>query len=192
MGVQVRGRFVYLGQVGESAKDLKLEMNWIEVKKTDKRALALADRHYSRQKPGSRELGPPGQKIVLLLPDESAVWGSHRPAPWANIKRMDGFEGHSCFLFRNEGATLSSILIREAVAYTASAWGLAPFLTYVAINKVQSINPGFCYKAAGFKYIRTRLKTKHGPMARLEMDLAHVVDCLAEYYPAVHQLKMAI
>ena len=167
-------------------------MHWTEVKKTDKRALALADRHYSRQKPGSRELGPPGQKIILLTADETAVWGSHRPAPWANIKRMDGFEGHSCFLFRNEGHELSSALIREAVAFTARVWGCSPFITYVAIDKVLSVNPGFCYKKAGFHYVRTRLKTKHGPMARLEMDLAKVVECMAEFYPSIHQLKMAI
>lgn len=151
---------------------------WEVVKKTDRRAIALADRHYSRQKPGSRELGPPGQKIILLSNDQLAVWGSHRPAPWTGIKRMDGFEGHCCFLFRNEGAGLSSQLIREAVALTAKQWGIAPFITYVAVSKIASPNPGYCFKQAGFVHVKFRDKTKHGRMARLEMDAETVAGCL--------------
>ena len=155
-------------------------MDWVEVKKTDKAAIALADRHYSRQKPGSRELGPPGQKILLLTDSNDAVWGSHRPAPWAGVKRMDGFEGHCCFLFRNEGPLLSSTLIREAVAFTAALWGVAAFITYVAVNKVKSPNPGYCFLKAGFHRVGYRDKTKHGLMARLEMDASEVGGCLEE------------
>jgi len=155
---------------------------WIEVKKTDKRAVSLADRHYSRGKVGSREIGPPGQKIVLITENERAVWGSHRPAPWANIKRMDGFEGHSCFIFRNEDCGfLSSALIREAIGLTVEKWGVAPFLTYVAVTKVESPNPGYCFLKAGFEGIAFREKTKHGLMRKLVMPSEEVLHCWGEY-----------
>jgi hypothetical protein len=153
-------------------------MHWDVVTKSNPVAIALADDHYSRQTPGSREIGPPGQKLVLLSHDHKAVWGSHRPAPWTGIQRMDGFAGHNCFIFRNTGAVLSSDLIREAVGITALRWGLAPFLTYVAVDHVRSTNPGYCYIQAGFVRAGYRNQTKLGRMARLEMDIATVAQAL--------------
>lgn len=154
---------------------------WEVVSKCDPRARELADRHYSRQKVGSRELGPPGQKILLLGKDGMAVWGSHRPAPWAKLERMDGFKGHSCFLFRNEGPVLSSLLIREAVALTAMEWGKDAFVTYVAAEKIRSVNPGACYIKAKFRRVGFRDKTKHGRMAKLIMDAEEVSTCVREF-----------
>ena len=157
-------------------------MYWLEVSKCDKWACGFARPHYSRAKPDSKELGPPGQKIVLMGIDGRALWGSHRPAPWAGIGRMDGFEGHSCFIFRNDGGPLSSTIIREAIAYTTDKWGLAPFITYVAINKVRhKRDPGRCFIKAGFHKIGVKEKTKHGPMLRLEMDEVEVLACYEEY-----------
>jgi hypothetical protein len=155
-------------------------MTWTVVTKANRTAVALADDHYSRQTPGSREIGPPGQKLVLLSDDQTAVWGSHRPAPWVNLRRMDGFEGHSCFIFRNTGPALSSILIREAVAITALRWGVGPFITYVAVDHVRSTNPGFCFVKAGFTRTGYRDQTKLGRMARLEMDANAVSDAMDE------------
>jgi hypothetical protein len=153
---------------------------WREVSKCDKQAIRFAQPHYSIQTPNARELGPPGQKIVLMGEDGKALWGSHRPAPWAGIKRMDGFEGHSCFIFRNDGGPQSSRIIREAIAYTAAKWGLAAFITYVAIEKVASRNPGYCFLVAGFRKVSVKQKTKHGKMLRLEMDADEVRCCVDE------------
>lgn len=127
--------------------------------------------------------------MVLLTPNGESVWGSHRPAPWTEAKRMDGFVGSSCFLFRNDNysAALASELIREAVGYTASLWGVEPWITYVARDKVKPVMvhgkhcPGWTYLKAGFHYVSTKEKTKHGPMDRLEMDDDEVLLCLAEY-----------
>ena len=95
---------------------------------------------------------------------------------------MDGFEGHSCFIFRNAGGPLSSTIIRSAVAITAIEWNLAPFITYVAINKVRhKRDPGRCFLKAGFKRIRIKDKTKHGPMLRMEMSLDEVRRCVQEF-----------
>ena len=160
-------------------------MYWREVSKCDKRAIAFVQPHYSIATPNAAELGPPGQKIVLMGEDGKAVWGSHRPAPWAkrthNVKRMDGFNGHSCFIFRNDGGPQSSGIIRQAVAITAMEWNLAPFITYVAINKVRCKEPGKCFVKAGFKRGTVKLKTKHGRMLRMEMEESEVSRCVREF-----------
>lgn len=155
---------------------------WREVSKCDRFAISFAAPHYSIAKPLSAELGPPGQKIVLFGEDCRALWGSHRPAPWAKLKRMDGFKGHSCFIFRNDGGPQSSGIIREAVAITAMEWNLAPFITYVAIDKVKrKRDPGRCFIKAGFRSTGRKEKTKHGPMLRFEMDESEVQRCVQEF-----------
>lgn len=157
-------------------------MYWRFVSKCDRDACEFARPHYSRAKPDSKELGPPGQKIVLMGVDGKALWGSHRPAPWAEASRMDGFEGHSCFIFRNDGGPQSSGLIRAAIAITAIEWNLAPFITYVAIDKVRrKRDPGRCFIKAGFRPIRIKSKTKHGRMLRLEMEELEVRKCVQEF-----------
>lgn len=163
---------------------------WIRVSKCSSVARAFARPHYSIATPDA-ELGPPGQKLIWMGEDGKALWGSHRPAPWANVKRMDGFEGHSCFIFRNAGGPLSSLIIREAVALTALEWGVAPFITYVAIKKVKSPNPGYCFVKAGFHKASVKEKTKHRAVLRLEMDEAGVQSCLDEYRSALSELDLA-
>lgn len=155
---------------------------WREVSKCDAEARQIARPHYSRAKPDSAELGPPGQKIVLVGNDGQQLWGSHRPAPWVKeVKRMDGFDGHSCFIFRRAGGPLASDTIREAVALTVEKWGAAPFITYVAIDKVRrKRDPGRCFIKAGFHKAGIQQKTKHGPMLRLEMGLFDVIHCFQE------------
>lgn len=155
-------------------------MYWREVGKCDKAAIMFAQPHYSIATPNARELGPPGHKIVLMGTDGCALWGSHRTA--AGIKRMDGFAGHSCFIFRNDGGPLSSVIIREAIGYTCYQWGIAPFITYVAVDKVRhKRDPGRCFIKAGFKVVTVKDRTKHGRMLRLEMDEDAVCDCVQSF-----------
>lgn len=150
---------------------------WNEVSKCNKLARAMADRHYSYRPLKGRqrgpEVGPPGQKIVMLTLDEKAVWGSHRPAPWVNIKRSDGIDAWCCFIYRNEGTGVasSSDLIKEAIVITTQRWGIAPegFLTYVAVDKVQSSNPGYCFLLAGFEPAGYTMSNKLGKLRRLIM-----------------------
>ncbi|USK57176.1 hypothetical protein LIS82_12205 [Cytobacillus solani] len=49
-------------------------MCWVEVSKGDPRAVELADRHYTRQKPGTNKFCRPGKNLVLLSKDEKALW----------------------------------------------------------------------------------------------------------------------
>lgn len=129
-------------------------MRWAMSHRFDQRAVAVADRHYSRQKPGTSQFMPPGRALVFILHGvEVAVWGStlqkhvlHQwPQAWVNS------------FFRNESSQLSSELIIEAEAATRFAWGDPPlfgFITFVDPTKVRSKrDPGYCYLAAGWRRI---------------------------------------
>lgn len=121
----------------------------------DPAACALADRHYSRRRPGSGKIGPPGRKLVLVTPCERAVWLTHWP--YTHFA-LDGLDAWRCSIFRNEGAGLSSDLILAAMDLTASLWGSAPgagWVTWIDRTKVRSANPGYCFKQAGWRIDRT-------------------------------------
>lgn len=129
---------------------------WRRVTKFDPQACALADRHYSRRKPGSGQFMPPGQTIVLLARDGRAVFGWWRPHPGSGLRSMNGYDGWTCTIFRNESPDLSSELILDAERAIAEAGldiGPDGLLTYVWDRKVRSSNPGFCFKAAGWRRI---------------------------------------
>lgn len=126
---------------------------WERVTKFDPRACELADRHYSRRKIGAPQFMPPGQTLVLWSP-QGAVWGWWRPAPSSGLKAMNGLDGWTCTIFRNESAVPSSILIAQAErALEDSGHGCGPdgMLTYVWDRKVRSPNPGYCFKCAGWR-----------------------------------------
>lgn len=123
---------------------------WVKVSKRDPRACALADRHYSRRKPGSGQFMPPGQTIVLLSADEASVYGWWRPDPRSGIRAMNGLDGWTCTIFRKEGPGIASEMILEAERFIADC-GPDGLITYVFDKKVRSSNPGFCFKMAGYK-----------------------------------------
>ncbi|MCI0656797.1 MAG: hypothetical protein L0170_06965 [Acidobacteria bacterium] len=129
---------------------------WRRSHKADPSAAALADRHYSRRKPGSRQFMPPGQTVVLLGIHEHAVFGWWRPHPRSGITAMNGLDGWTCTIFRNEGSTLSSLLILDAERFLqilSLDCGPDGLLTYVEPKKLRSSNPGFCFLKAGWSRI---------------------------------------
>lgn len=77
--------------------------HWRLARKGDRRAVELADGHYSRRKVGSPQFMPPGQTIVLLTRNLDALWGWWRPHPASGIVAMNGFDGWTCSIFRNVG-----------------------------------------------------------------------------------------
>src|SRR5262249_19178774 len=129
---------------------------WIPVSKADPGLLVLADRHYTRQRPGTRQFCRPGVNFTLLLSDGSAGWVVWRPIP--QLGRMDALEAWECTFFRNEGSGLSSDLIREATDLTYRAWGWPPqggLITAVGIEATKRRRsrrspPGKCFLAAGW------------------------------------------
>lgn len=129
---------------------------WLRVTKFDPRSAALADRHYNRRKVGSPQFMPPGQTVILLSDDEQAIFGWWRPDPASGLKAMNGKDGWTCTIFRNEGPALSSALILAAemtLLETGTDCGPDGLLTYVWRAKIRSVNPGYCFKQAGWTKI---------------------------------------
>lgn len=121
---------------------------WVRVDKFDRSSAALADRHYSRRKVGSPQFMPPGQTIVLAL--NHAVFGWWRPHPASGIKQMNNLDGWTCTIFRNESDMRSSDLILAAERALTDC-GPDGLLTYVWDARVRSVNPGYCFKQAGWR-----------------------------------------
>lgn len=67
---------------------------------------------------------------------------------------MNGLDGWTCTIFRNESGMRSSDLILDAelaISEAGYACGPSGFITYVWDRKVRSVNPGACFKRAGWK-----------------------------------------
>lgn len=127
---------------------------WIRVGKFDPRAAALADRHYSRRKVGSPQFMPPGETVILLSPGSDAVFGWWRPHPSSGIVAMNGLDGWTCTIFRNESQQRSSDLILAAEEFLLDLGvtvGPDGLITYVWDSRVSSQNPGYCFKRAGWR-----------------------------------------
>lgn len=130
-------------------------MKWMVSHRRDADALPLADRHYNRRKVGSPQFVPPGRCVVFKTRDLKAVWTSSWPYAEYVKHAWPGAWVNS--LFRNEGAGLSSELIRDAVSATRDVWPSVPLLgmiTFVDAEKTRrKRDPGRCYRRAGFKHV---------------------------------------
>jgi len=87
--------------------------------------------------------------VLRTLPDESVHTVVTSPPYWVN-----GLDGWTCTIFRREGAGLASEMILDAeLAFDAFGYGCGPdgLITYVADDKVESPNPGYCFKCAGYQ-----------------------------------------
>ena len=131
--------------------------------RADPPAVRLADRHYNRQKVGSPQFMPPGRCIVLITECEQAVWGVSWP--FAEYVRHAWAGAWVNSIFRNEGAGLSSELIREAIAIVRGFWeppalGIVSFVDAGKVRRKR--DPGRCYRKAGFEHVG---ETKGGLLA---------------------------
>jgi len=114
----------------------------------DESARAIFHRHYSfRPYADGREpklfVGP-GAKLVLITENADALF------VWRKFISGDKQEGVNCAVFRNEGRILSSTLILEAEQIAWARWPGERLYTYVKARAVQSRNPGYCFKMAGW------------------------------------------
>lgn len=123
------------------------DQTWIEVRDGNLTAASIYDRHYSRnpKSRGDPRCAGPGQKMVLLTPCARALF------VWRKFISKDQQDGVNCAIFRNEGAGLSSELIRAAMALAWCRWPAERFYTYVNPRRVRSANPGYCFKQAGWR-----------------------------------------
>lgn len=130
-------------------------MKWMLSHRFDEEALPLADRHYNRRKVGSPQFVPPGRCVVFKTDCRRALWVTSWP--FAQFVRHAWPGAWVNSLFRNEGAGLSSDLIRDAIAATRDVWPMVPALgmvTFVDAEKTRrKRDPGRCYRRAGFTHV---------------------------------------
>ena len=144
-------------------------MIWRRAHRFDPVGRALADRHYSRQKPGSPQVMPPGSCRVLVANNGKAVFGLSVPKPefvkhaWAGAWMVS--------IFRNEDAgPLASDMIREALGHMRTEYEMPDLgcVTFVDPKQVPGILcrgervKGFCFMRAGFEAVG---ETKKGLIA---------------------------
>jgi len=124
-------------------------MLWEKSFRFDKRAVAIADRHYSRQKVGTPQFSPPG-RLCLLRIEDAGLWGVVEQK-YIKHAWKDSWNN---FIFRNEGVGLSSELITQGVAATRFLLGEPPpggMITFINRAKVRKKRDwGRCYRRAGF------------------------------------------
>lgn len=118
----------------------------------------LADRHYSRRTPGTRQFLYSGRKLVLRNAEGTILFGWLYPEA---DKRFDGQSGYNCAIFRNESKRLASEIILEAERWAIEKWGLNRFYTYVDPRKVRGNPPGNCFYRAGWRFERLGRDGKH-------------------------------
>lgn len=129
-------------------------MTWQVSYRADPIARQLADRHYNRQSIGAANFVPPGRCVVLLTQCHRALWVTSWP--FAEYVKHAWAGAWVNSLFRNEGAGLSSELIRAAIAATRAEWeppslGIVTFVDAGQIRKKR--DPGRCYLRAGFRRV---------------------------------------
>lgn len=122
---------------------------WVPVRDGNITGRAIFDSHYSRAhyadgRSQARYVGP-GERVVLLTPCARAL------LVWRKFISRDLQVGVNCAVFRNEGAGLSSELLRSAMAIAWARWPGQRLYTYVNPRKVASPNPGYCFKMAGWR-----------------------------------------
>lgn len=133
---------------------------WRRTTKFDPRGAELADRHYSRRTVGSPQFMPPGETLILITDCGRAVFGWWRPHPDSGLKAMNGLDGWTCSIFRNESEHRSSDLIlaaEQALVAEKGECGPSGLITYVFDKKVATAAQrgraaaGWCFRKAGYR-----------------------------------------
>jgi len=160
---------------------LGIDGNWIGIHDADPRAITLYRRHYSSNPKSNNHNGiaGPAERMILLTVtcDALFVWrlnddpttlepSSRRVTRGSTTTYFGGQVGVMCSVFRNEGQVLSSALILEAVELAWQRWPGRRLFTYVWDSKVKSVNPGYCFKKAGWT---TCGRNKDGRLTILEV-----------------------
>ena len=120
--------------------------HWLRCRDGNDDARTIFDRHYSRRvyadgrKP--KLFVGPGEKIVLVTRNLDALF------VWRKFIDDSDNKGVNCAVFRNEGAVLSSVLIREADKIAWDRWPGERHYTYVDPCAVRG--DGACFKHAGW------------------------------------------
>lgn len=142
-------------------------MIWNPSRRADPEVVPIADRHYNRQKIGSPQFVPPGRCLVLKAGTRQQLAQRYTGGafwitswPFAEYVKHEWAGAWVCSAFRNEGAGLSSDLIREAIAITRGVWTPPDLgmITFVNEQKTRrgrgkDSEPGKCFLDAGFENV---------------------------------------
>lgn len=154
-------------------------MHWRLSYRADPVARDIADRHYSRQKPGTAQFVPPGRCLVLVSNDESAYWVTSWP--FGEYVKHAWPGAWICSAFRNEGKILSSELITDAVAATRFEFGEPPvsgMITFIDTGKVRRKRDwGRCYIKAGFRRLEEKTKGGLVVVQMLPAEMPSAMEC---------------
>lgn len=140
---------------------------WNLSHRADYDARIIADRHYNRQKPGTKHFVPPGRCLVLKHP--TSFWVTSWP--FAEYVRHAWGGAWVCSAFRKEGEGHASEMIRDAISCTRFKYPETPelgMITFLDRKKVQPIKVrgvktwGRTWELAGFKAVG---ETKGGLLA---------------------------
>lgn len=149
-------------------------MAWRRGHQSDRAALALADRHYSRTTPGSPKFMPPGRAVVLVDDAAPALWACSWPKP--ELVRRAYPRSWFCTVFRREGGLPASAMILEAIGLTRGIWGEPPEDGLVSIIDPTKVKPtkvrgkdvwGWTWLKAGFEPAGNAKKKRHLMIFRL-------------------------
>lgn len=131
--------------------------HWWVTKDGDLDCHDLYVQHYSclQYKDGRRDrdkrFSGPGEKIILRTEAGDAMFVWRRFIDKCIDRRTgQAQKGINCAVFRNASQHLSSELIRQADAIADAVWTDRRHYTYVDSKKIESANPGYCYKKAGW------------------------------------------
>jgi hypothetical protein len=126
--------------------------------KFDAESARLADRHYSRRTVNDRQFMPPGRTCIIRDTQGLMVFGWNWQYDW---KRFDRQRGYYCSIFHNESERRSSDVILECELVAIAKWGKNRMYTFIDPAKVQSVNPGYCFKCAGWRFEGLTASGKH-------------------------------
>lgn len=126
---------------------------WLVVSQNDAAVCRLFRRHYSARPAvdyGRHGVAGPGEVLALITPCERAtiVFRVFQEGPASRYV----YSGLFLTIFRNEGAGLSSGLIRAAEPIAWQRWPDAISMrTFVDTSAVRSGNPGCCFQKADWQ-----------------------------------------
>ena len=133
---------------------------WNRISDADPRAVSLYERHYSflnrhnfkaRPRHSRAGIGGAGSKFALLTTSGDALFVWRYFLPHKLIDPTGKFTGPFCTVFRNEGTYRSSLMILEAEEWAWWKWPGETLHTFVDPASVASLNPGYCFKKAGWQ-----------------------------------------
>lgn len=146
-----------------------------KVRPTEDAILLMVRNHYShrdniekrpRTEKTSKTWWSNARLAVFSDPERTYVFAWQWPR---DGYRKDGQNGFNNILFHRSDRCpyQASDIIIAAVCAAFDHWGENRCYTYVDAEKVQSSNPGYCYKKAGWKLLRISANGK--PLITLEV-----------------------